>query len=109
MSIVLTASVLFPDAIDEKAILWIVGGCGAAAALLTLGVWLVDGRRPAARRVSTIDALLRETWRMPTLAKLEPASLSTLSRVWMAALRAYLVLAAGLVLARIVVLAIGAS
>jgi hypothetical protein len=35
--------------------------------------------------------------------------LSTLSRVWMAALRAYLVLAAGLVLARIVVLAIGAS
>ena len=44
---------------------------------------------------------------MPPLAKLEPANLSTLSKTWMAVLRSYLVLAAGLVLIRIVMLAIG--
>jgi len=109
MSIVLTASVLFPDAIDEKAILEILGGSAAAAALLTLGGWLIGRRTPGAKPVSAIDALLRESWRMPPLAKLEPASLSAVSRVWMAVLRAYLVLAAGLVLIRIVLLTIGRS
>jgi Mn2+/Fe2+ NRAMP family transporter len=107
MSIVLTASVLFPNAIDEKAIAEILGGYAVAAASVTLGAWLLDRRGPTRKRVSSMDSLLRETWRMPPLAKLEPANLSTLSKTWMAVLRSYLVLAAGLVLIRIVMLAIG--
>jgi len=44
---------------------------------------------------------------MPPLVKLPPAKLSRASQIWMAALRAYLILAAGLVLVRIVMLAFG--
>ena len=60
-------------------------------------------------RPPAIDALLRETWRMPPLAKLPPAKLSLARQDWMAALRVYLVVAGGLVLVRIVMLAIGAT
>jgi hypothetical protein len=44
---------------------------------------------------------------MPPLDQLPPARLTTLNRVWLIVLRAYLVVAAGLVLIRIVTLAIG--
>ena len=47
----------------------------------------------------------RDTWRMPPLDRLPPARLSPLSRIWMIVLRGYLVVAAGLVLLRIVQLA----
>jgi len=46
----------------------------------------------------------RGDWRMPPLDKLPPARLSLAARIWMLVLRAYLVLAAGLVLIRIVTL-----
>jgi NRAMP (natural resistance-associated macrophage protein)-like metal ion transporter len=49
----------------------------------------------------------RADWRMPPLHKLAPAHLSVAARNWMFVLRAYLVLAAGLILFRIVMLAIG--
>ncbi len=49
----------------------------------------------------------RADWRMPPLHKLPPAHLSLAARSWMFVLRAYLVLAAGLILFRIVMLAIG--
>jgi hypothetical protein len=48
-----------------------------------------------------------DNWRMPPLEALPPARLTTLSRVWMIVLRAYLIVAAGLVLFRIVNLALG--
>ena len=44
-------------------------------------------------------------WRMPKLSELRPAQLSRASKIWMIALRFYLVLAGGLVLVRIVMLA----
>jgi hypothetical protein len=108
LSVVLTASVLFPEAIDEKAIGFILVGCGAVACAATVATWLFGRRgRDGARGISAVDALLRETWRMPPLAKLAPTKLSRSSQAWMAALRAYLILAAGLVLIRIVMLAFG--
>ncbi len=107
MSIVLTASVLFPDAIDETAIAEILGGCAVAATLVTVGAWLLGRRGQKRKPVSAMDAMLRQTWRMPPLVKLAPANLSTLSKTWMAVLRVYLLLAAGLVLIRIVMLAFG--
>jgi hypothetical protein len=42
---------------------------------------------------------------MPPLAQLPPRQLTTLNRVWLVVLRAYLIVAAGLVLVRIVTLA----
>jgi hypothetical protein len=47
----------------------------------------------------------RNTWRMPPLGELPPARLTTLSRIWLIVLRGYLIVAAGLVLLRIIQLA----
>jgi hypothetical protein len=100
MSVILTASVLFPEQTDETVIFWILGG-GAA---LSVGAAIVSSAtRPDAR---TASAANRGTWRMPPLAKLAPARLSKSSRLWMGALRLYLVIAGGLMLARIVALAV---
>ena len=44
---------------------------------------------------------------MPPLAELAPARLTPLSRAWLIVLRVYLVVAAGMVLTRIILLAIG--
>jgi hypothetical protein len=47
----------------------------------------------------------RYTWRMPPLNQLPPARLTALERIWLIVLRGYLLIAAGLVLIRIVMLA----
>jgi len=52
-----------------------------------------------------IDRSLQDTWQMPPLAQLAPGRLSLSNKIWMAVLRAYLVLGAGLVLVRIAQLA----
>jgi hypothetical protein len=44
-------------------------------------------------------------WRMPPLSQLRPAQMPRASRIWMIVLRGYLVLAGGLVLVRIIMLA----
>ncbi|MFZ0210559.1 MAG: hypothetical protein WAL59_31400 [Roseiarcus sp.] len=51
--------------------------------------------------------LSRNEWRMPPLDRLPPAKLSLAARTWMGVLRLYLVVAGGLVLFRIVSLALG--
>jgi len=55
------------------------------------------------------DRLLRDTWRMPPLTQLPPRQLTTLNRVWLVVLRADLIVAAGLVLVRIVTLAMSGA
>ena len=47
----------------------------------------------------------RDTWQMPPLDELPPGRLTATNRVWLFVLRAYLIVAAGLVLIRIVMLA----
>lgn len=106
LSIILTASVLFPD-MGEGAILGILGG-GTGLSVVVAGV-VYGLRRRAARTGEVIDRSMRNTWVMPPLAELEPARLSMLERVWMAVLRGYLVVAGGLVLVRIVQLAAGGA
>ncbi|MBV8566153.1 MAG: divalent metal cation transporter [Methylobacteriaceae bacterium] len=108
LSIILTISVLFPDAASETVILAILGGGGAAALIIAL-VTLALGRSSTRRMPDAHDlaATARHTWRMPPLNELAPAKLSLPAKVWMAALRLYLVVAGGLVLVRIVQLAMG--
>jgi len=102
LSLVLTASVLFP-AIAGEQILWGLAG-GTALALVAAGVTLAlrsPDREPA------IDRALRPAWRMRPLTQLAPARLTGATRVWMLVLRGYLVLAIGLVVVRVVQLAVG--
>lgn len=108
LSIVLTASVLFPTAVNEPVILSILGGGSSLGALIALGTWAFRGRNgKTAILAAPVDPNLRSNWRMRPLDKLPPARLSLAARIWMFVLRAYLLLAGGLILIRIVALAAG--
>lgn len=100
LSIILTASVLYPD-LDGRAILGILAG----GSLLTVLTWLAANVRRG--RVEPIDRAGREAWRMPALSLSAVPHMSRLDKAWMAVLRGYLVIAAGLVLFRIALLALG--
>jgi Mn2+/Fe2+ NRAMP family transporter len=104
LSIILTASVMFPEAASEKVILSILGGGGILGVLVAMGVLLAGkkGRRTAI--AAAVDRASCNNWRMPPLGALPPPRLSIAVKTWMFVLRAYLVLAAGLVLIRIVTL-----
>ncbi|HEY2049340.1 MAG TPA: NRAMP family divalent metal transporter [Caulobacteraceae bacterium] len=102
LSIILTGSVLFPG-MGSGDMLAILGG-GLAIAL---GGWIATGLLKVRQGEDPIDRSGRATWRMPPLETLAPKPLTALSRTWMFVLRGYLILAAGLVLFRIVQLALG--
>jgi hypothetical protein len=89
-------------------ILAILGGGGLLAVLIALATLLAKGRGgKTVMPIKEADPVLRNNWRMPPLEALPPARLSLVARIWMFVLRAYLVLAGGLVLVRIVTLTIG--
>ena len=101
LSLILTASVLFPD-ISEAHILAVLIGGSVLALAVTSAVQLIERRDPPMAREEALDsALERDTWRMPPLEQLAPAKLSLRSRTWLIVLRGYLIIAAGLVLLRI--------
>jgi Mn2+/Fe2+ NRAMP family transporter len=106
LSVILTASVLFPD-INESQILGVLfAGC-ALTAVVALGVKAYERHqqiRPT--MVVCFSTDLRNEWRMPPLASLPPARLTLLNRIWLLVLRAYLALAAGLLVVKLVQLAI---
>lgn len=109
LSIILTASVLFPD-MNEQWIIGILVGGSLLAIVVTIGAKLIEAYRAPRNQAdrSIVSKLVRkdfDTWRMPPLDQLPKAHLSMLSRIWMIVLRGYLVIAAGLVLLRIVQLA----
>ena len=101
LSIVLTASVLFPD-LGEAAILAILGG-GTLFTLAIAAALLVIRRD---ERAMWTDSFGRMIWRMPPLNQLPPAHMTPLTRIWLSVLRGYLVVAGGLVFWRIVELAV---
>jgi Mn2+/Fe2+ NRAMP family transporter len=104
LSIILTASVLYPQ-MGERAILGVLGGGGA----ITLVVWLAGllFRVDRDRKNERVDRAAKLAWRMPPLAALPPAGINAGQKIWMAVLRGYLLIAGGLVLVRIVQLALG--
>jgi Mn2+/Fe2+ NRAMP family transporter len=103
LSVILTSSVLFPDQTDQTVIaaIMIAGGVLALLAALASGVF-----KPRTAPIPQIGRWNRELemWRMPALARLRPMVLSRPTKIWMLVLRAYLVLAGGLVLTKIVTL-----
>ncbi|HEV7995566.1 MAG TPA: NRAMP family divalent metal transporter [Stellaceae bacterium] len=105
LSVILTASVLYP-AMSGGAIIAILAGGSLAAIAIWFGAGAFPRRgEPAAR----CDASMRNRWRMPPVASLAPRRLSARERIWLVVLRAYLLVAAGLVLVRIVTLLTGAG
>ena len=98
LSLILTVSVLYPN-VGARTMLMILGG-GAVATALGGVMAMTRGGEP-------VDRSGKDSWRMPPLADLEPARMSQTRRIGMGALRAYLLIATGLVLVRIVQLALG--
>ena len=106
LSIILTASVVFPE-IEGDTILFMLEA-GAGITVLIAGVsWAI--RRSRGDAPVDIDRTGQAGWRMPPLGRLKPARLSLQNRIWMGVLRLYLVGAGGLVLWRIVLLAVGGA
>jgi Mn2+/Fe2+ NRAMP family transporter len=109
LSIILTVSVLFPDATNAQVILGIMGGGGVVAVIAALVIMALSQNGESATPAEEIaaPATSRDAWRMPPLDQLAPAKLSLAAKTWMGALRLYLVVAVALVLFRVVMLAIG--
>jgi NRAMP (natural resistance-associated macrophage protein)-like metal ion transporter len=107
LSVILTASVLFPDATTDKAILGILFGGGVAALIVALVVMALSQNGQRAAQDAAASDLNRHTWRMPPLNTLPPMRLSVAAKTWMGALRLYLIIAVALVLFRVVMLAMG--
>ncbi len=108
MSVILTASVMFPEATTETVIVRILQGGGATGFGAAIIMLLPRKRRlrlDTAKSASRSKAVQREKWRIPPLDTLKPIELSRASRLWMLVLRGYLLVAGGLVLVRIVMLA----
>jgi Mn2+/Fe2+ NRAMP family transporter len=95
LSVILTASVLFPNISAGQIV-------GIMVAFVVLG--LAIGGYALARRGSTyaIDRTGAEDWRMPPLAELGKAQLSSGTRIGMGALRGYLVISALLVIVKVI-------
>jgi NRAMP (natural resistance-associated macrophage protein)-like metal ion transporter len=106
LSVILTASVLFPT-IDARQILDIMIVCGAVG-VLTAGYALTRRLRSGALAADPIDRTGQENWRMPPLNLLQRPAMSVGRKIGMGALRLYLGVAMVLVIVKIVELALGA-
>ncbi|MEV6671322.1 NRAMP family divalent metal transporter [Streptomyces sp. NPDC051162] len=103
LSVILTASVLFPD-ITAGAILDIMAACGVAG---VLAAGYAFTRRRTGTKEDPIDRTGRDTWRMPPLETLARPVMATGRKIGMGALRAYLLAAMVLVVIKLVRVALG--
>ncbi len=114
LSLILTASVLFPS-LDVGAMLGTPFrrrfASVALGVVVAVAVVLMRRRRSASADRALDPARIAqpaaESWQMPPLGALPPLRMTPLTRLWMIGLRGYLAVAAGLVLVRIVELAVG--
>jgi Mn2+/Fe2+ NRAMP family transporter len=127
LSVVLTASVMFP-AINAGQIFTIMGGCAVAAVAIG-GFSVVRGRRAARARVlagvapaeaeaaiaeeveaaaeTTLAPVDKLSWRMPPLSELSAPAITGARRIGLIGLRAYLAVAMVMVIVKIILLAVG--
>jgi hypothetical protein len=102
LSVVLTASVLFPS-ITERQILDICGSCAVVS--VAAGGWTLF-RSLRVHSTVEVDRRDRESWRMPPLNMLSKPIMSTGRKIGLTVLRSYLAIAMILVIVRIVQLAL---
>jgi Mn2+/Fe2+ NRAMP family transporter len=110
LSLILTASVAFPH-IGPGAIVAILLACAGVAAAAGTGL-LVRSRlrgRPAAAGVEFdgLDRVAKDSWRMPKLETLSAPPMSVARKVSLGGLWVYLIIAMGVVVLRVVQLALG--
>ena len=109
LSVILTASVLFPSITETQIIGVLVGGSALTVAMAIVVKVYERWRGGPVAQTARVEQGSRESWRMPALASLAPAKLTLLNRIWMLVLRGYLLVAAGLLLAKLMQLALSAT
>jgi len=105
LSVILTASVLFPG-ISSRQIVEIMIACGAAGAAAA-GYTLTRRMRTRSQAAEPIDRAGQDNWRMPPLHLLQRPAMSAGRKIGMGALRLYLGIAMILVIVKIAQLALG--
>lgn len=108
LSVILSAAVLFPDISDSHIMGVLIGGT-LLGVVLAAGVKIYEKRKglaPVTEDSVLYSAFQRENWRMPAMENLAPARLSLSNRMWMLVLRGYLAIAAGLLIVKLVTLAV---
>ncbi len=107
LSVILTASVLFPDITSRQIEGVLIGGLGVGA---VVAAFLVVQVRRSRGQVTVDDVLAetsrRDTWRMPALSRLERPVMSRQRQVGLFTLRGYLLVAFVLVIVKIVEVAV---
>jgi hypothetical protein len=104
MSVILTASVLFPGITSGQILAVMAAGAGMG---ILVGLYvLVKARGNAGQLTVPIEWQKRETWRMPALNRLARPVLSTRRKLGLATLRGYLVIAFALVVVKVVEVAV---
>jgi branched-subunit amino acid transport protein len=108
LSIILTAATVYPDLSGETIVAMLIAGASASA--LGYAVIRFMQRRENMGQQQAKDngdaVVAREQWRMPPLDMLPAPRLSFSTRVWMGALRGYLAIAVGLVIVKVVQMAL---
>jgi Mn2+/Fe2+ NRAMP family transporter len=105
LSVVLTASVMFP-AITSGQIIAIFAACAGVSVAVGAGVLLRRRSRASVEETENYAAVDRDTWRMPPLAELGAPVVSATRKVGLTALRGYLFIAMILVIVKIIILAV---
>jgi NRAMP (natural resistance-associated macrophage protein)-like metal ion transporter len=109
LSVILTASTLFPDLTGRQIAGLLVAGT-LAAITTAIGVKVFErGRRSEEPAEIAVDPAMRDAWRMPPLRELPPTRMSLLNRVGLTALRVYLAVAAGMLGFKLVRLALSGA
>jgi Mn2+/Fe2+ NRAMP family transporter len=111
LSIILTAAELFPN-ISDGQILGILLGGTVISVMLSVMVQLyvkfkgLKAPKPVLIHSRERNKQNRIYWRMPPLSELAPFKLGLLNRIWLGVLRLYLVLAGGLLIVKLVQMAL---
>ena len=116
LSVILTAAVLFPTISGSHIVAVLLGGTLVGVVLAVVVKRYEQCHKQSSTHIqevptapvetSAMSQAERDNWRMPAVNTLAPARLSLSSRMWMLVLRGYLVIAAGLLIVKLVVLAI---
>jgi Mn2+/Fe2+ NRAMP family transporter len=109
LSIVLTASVMYPDMTGETILEILAAGTVLAIVGYAATIVLRKLRREPAVVTQSWPEGARDMWRMPPLHELPAPNLTLAKRVWMGVLRGYLILAVVLVIVKVVQMTLFAS
>jgi Mn2+/Fe2+ NRAMP family transporter len=105
LSVILTASVLFPNITGSQ--IEVVLGAGAILGLVVGAFLLIQARRTA-RHIVTVPVEWedRRSWRMPPINTLAKPVISTQRKIGLMTLRGYLIVAFALVVVKIIAVAV---